>query len=734
MKIHQEQIDIERVGVQTENSFTIKTSAAAFDILSSGLYTDPISAIIRELSCNAYDSHVAAGKADTPFQIHLPNKLEPFLSIRDFGTGLSDDDVLHLYTTYFESTKTESNDFIGARGLGSKSPFSYSKSYEVISRFEGIERSYHMFINEHGIPDVVKMSTRPTLSENGLEVKIGIDPSDFRQVTDKTGSTLKHFKVLPTIVGALHFEFDKLPEDTITGNNWMAYNSSFSHYHTKFTVVQGNVQYKVNMNQMSDELSNQEQQFFNHIHIVGYFEIGDLDTAANREEIRYDPQTKQVLAKFVRKVIQEITDKVINECGNYDTYWEACAELDNISKTIFGYKSAMYSIINEANVTNPMLARYIKQSGLVKAPQGLKRHTMYTYAVNRGWASTQKRYTRKKTVAEFDPDDSIIILKNDVKSGGVARMLEYARNNKNVSKFIVITSHNWAWSDEEKKRVPNHADYPEVEYDMIVEALGQPSVHNLSVLCPPVKKERVPREFKAFRYLHTNWVGYNSRVIWDKFNVDIEAGGIFFVLKYCSSVCATNDKQDIELNWSVNDTEMYIKHLARLVNETLGKEKYDHNDVHGVSISTYKKIKNDPNWIDAFEFIKPGLDEMQHHIDAIQRANASVECFGIMNSIRELECRTEIAKLLPTSTFKQATAEAVKDWNDIKHHQHYYTFCSKLRYQLLNTNSLPVDVEPYFKYNDFDKYPLFSVLEQLPTEGPNFAKVMDYITLMDKNK
>ena len=140
MKIHQEQIDIERVGVQTENSFTIKTSAAAFDILSAGLYTDPIAAIIRELSCNAYDSHVAANKVDTPFQIHLPNSLEPFLSIRDFGVGLSDDDVLHLYTTYFESTKTNSNDFIGARGLGSKSPFSYSKSYEVISRFDGIVR------------------------------------------------------------------------------------------------------------------------------------------------------------------------------------------------------------------------------------------------------------------------------------------------------------------------------------------------------------------------------------------------------------------------------------------------------------------------------------------------------------------------------------------------------------------------------------------------------------------
>ena len=90
MKLHtapQNEAVMSNVGEIGE--FRIRNSAKAFNILSSGLYANKIRAIIRELSCNAVDSHVAAGKSDTPFDIHLPNQLEPHFSIRDYGTGLN---------------------------------------------------------------------------------------------------------------------------------------------------------------------------------------------------------------------------------------------------------------------------------------------------------------------------------------------------------------------------------------------------------------------------------------------------------------------------------------------------------------------------------------------------------------------------------------------------------------------------------------------------------------------
>ena len=137
--------------------FRIRNSAKAFNILSSGLYANKIRAIIRELSCNAIDSHVAAGRIETPFDVHLPNQLEPWFAIRDYGTGLSHEQVTNIYTTYFESTKTDSNAFIGALGLGSKSPFSYTDNFTVTAVKDGRKGIYTAFINEQGVPSIALM-------------------------------------------------------------------------------------------------------------------------------------------------------------------------------------------------------------------------------------------------------------------------------------------------------------------------------------------------------------------------------------------------------------------------------------------------------------------------------------------------------------------------------------------------------------------------------------------------
>jgi len=151
--------------------FRIRNSAKAFNILSSGLYANKIRAIIRELSCNAYDSHVAAGCAERPFEVHLPTSLEPWFSVRDYGVGLSHQQVVNIYTTYFESTKTGSNDFVGALGLGSKSPFSYTENFGVTAVQNGHMGVYTAFINEQGVPSIALMTESATDEPNGVEVQ-----------------------------------------------------------------------------------------------------------------------------------------------------------------------------------------------------------------------------------------------------------------------------------------------------------------------------------------------------------------------------------------------------------------------------------------------------------------------------------------------------------------------------------------------------------------------------------
>ena len=156
MIVRDEKLPVETAGMTVARTFQIKPSRKAFEILSSGLYSDKVRAVIRELSTNAADAHVAAGKPDVQFEVHLPNHFEPYFAVKDYGTGLSEKAIYELYTTYFASDKTDSNEFTGALGLGSKSPFCYTDSFTVTSRHNGVLLVFNCHLNADGIPDEVQ--------------------------------------------------------------------------------------------------------------------------------------------------------------------------------------------------------------------------------------------------------------------------------------------------------------------------------------------------------------------------------------------------------------------------------------------------------------------------------------------------------------------------------------------------------------------------------------------------
>ena len=103
------------------NEFTISANSKMFDILSNKIYEDPITAIVRELSTNAIDAHLEAGN-DKPFQVSLPVPGASTFIIEDQGIGMSNEDVLVVYGSYGNSTKSHTNVVVGALGLGGRTP------------------------------------------------------------------------------------------------------------------------------------------------------------------------------------------------------------------------------------------------------------------------------------------------------------------------------------------------------------------------------------------------------------------------------------------------------------------------------------------------------------------------------------------------------------------------------------------------------------------------------------
>ena len=81
MKLQTKVNNIERSADFEQSNYTIEATAKAFSILSDQLYSNKVRAVIRELSTNAYDSHVDAGNGSKPFEVHLPSNMEPTFSV-----------------------------------------------------------------------------------------------------------------------------------------------------------------------------------------------------------------------------------------------------------------------------------------------------------------------------------------------------------------------------------------------------------------------------------------------------------------------------------------------------------------------------------------------------------------------------------------------------------------------------------------------------------------------------
>ncbi len=322
MKLKTEDIAIESGGIAEEGEFRIKASATAFAILSSGLYSNKFKAILRELGCNAYDSHVEAGYPEKPFTVHLPTRLNPVLSIRDYGIGLSHKDVMGLYTTYFESTKNDSNEFVGCMGLGSKSPFSYTKNFTITSIKDGKKGIYSAYIGKDGVPNVGLLGgLEETDEHNGVEVSFAVEESyDMRSFKHEVSDTFKWFKTKPEITGEPCNipDIDYSQKDLIPGVNM---RDAHNRYNAKSHAVMGNVAYPINVPD-SEELPEGIRELLHNNSFDIEFEIGELDIAASREELGYTDETVAALVTKAEAIFGALEVFVTDKLNPAKTKWE----------------------------------------------------------------------------------------------------------------------------------------------------------------------------------------------------------------------------------------------------------------------------------------------------------------------------------------------------------------------------------------------------------------------------
>lgn len=309
--------NVEKSEGLTESTFRIKTNAKAFQILSSGLYSDKIRAILRELSANAYDSHIEAGNTN-PFEVNLPNDMEPYFYIRDYGTGISHHNILHIYTTYFDSTRSNSNEMVGMMGLGSKSPLAYTDSFSVTSWHGGMKRIYNVYVNENGIPAITTMVETPSEEPNGLEVKFPVKTGDITNFRNRAATVFSNFRIVPKITGQTVSIVKQ--EYFLQRPNWGLRKNNKVDYHNGARAIMGNIAYPLDY---PDSNLTEIQKAIMNTDIDINFPIGELDVSASRESLSYDKSTKENICKRLDQIATEIQQEIVSELEKCKCLWDA---------------------------------------------------------------------------------------------------------------------------------------------------------------------------------------------------------------------------------------------------------------------------------------------------------------------------------------------------------------------------------------------------------------------------
>lgn len=189
-------------GVKIIANFRItdKTMPRLLVDLSDKMYNQKELAVIREYSTNAVDAMIKANKPLSDIQVTLPTYENLVFRIRDFGEGLSEDDISNVYCVLGESLKRNSNEYNGIFGYGCKAGFAHADSFTVTSWFNGEKSIYQCVKGDTQKPHTAILLGRSPIEEpTGIEVAVPVKLDSmwtFHQVARKF---FRYWKVLPTI-------------------------------------------------------------------------------------------------------------------------------------------------------------------------------------------------------------------------------------------------------------------------------------------------------------------------------------------------------------------------------------------------------------------------------------------------------------------------------------------------------------------------------------------------------
>ena len=268
--------EVERSSSFTSSQFDIGDKRIIMEILRGKMYSNPVQSICQEIASNARDAHKEVGKDNTPIEIKLPSKLDPYFYIKDYGPGITPDRVANVYILYGMSTKRDDNREEGGFGLGSKTPFAYTDTFIVIcvttENGVRIRREYLAHIDESGLGQMTLVKEEETDDPQGTTVQFYVKEKDFKDFQTHVKRACAHWRVKPNICGVPDWEWPEI-ESLYKGKKWEVH--SVSPLDNRPFALIHDIPYNLNLRHIFSNDIPAEYASLNEIPLRLHFDIGD---------------------------------------------------------------------------------------------------------------------------------------------------------------------------------------------------------------------------------------------------------------------------------------------------------------------------------------------------------------------------------------------------------------------------------------------------------------------------
>lgn len=363
------------------------------------LYSDRELACVREYSTNAWDAHVEAG-VTVPIEVTTPTPLSPFLTIRDFGIGLTLEDIREIYSQYGVSTKRSTNAQNGMLGLGCKSALTYADQFTVTSVKDGVRIQVVVSRNTNGASMKV-VDTADTDEPNGTTVTIPARSGN--QIEAKAREFFKFWED-----GRVNL--NGKPVERLPGAQWVTDNIALiakTYYSEPHYVVMGGVAYPA---------PSMTVQVGSGSRMVAFVDIGAVDFAPSREALMDTDTTTATLNAMAEEYHQSVRQSVLDDIASAGTPLEAVQKRqewfskvpNNLIPASTPYKGK--NVPDTAEVPDfAIIAQYHarKMNGHSKLHRSAPMNTILNALWITGWDHASFTATTKKKLWKYCEDNDV---------------------------------------------------------------------------------------------------------------------------------------------------------------------------------------------------------------------------------------------------------------------------------------------------------------------------------------